>query len=232
MEFKRWEPIYLEVMKDMGYDPMEDVRSARLLDSLCPIERICNDDCISKILSKNVTVVGDSPHLEEDLDMGIHGKVLAADGATHHLVETGILPDIIVTDLDGDPKEELRCNAEGSLLAVHAHGDNMDVIERFVPYIEGMITPTVQCRPFGYLKNFGGFTDGDRAVLMAIHFGADSIRLLGFDFLNPREKQGRNREIKLKKLAWARRIILDNSLGVDLRIVHEGNWQLFTDTQI
>jgi hypothetical protein len=67
---------------------------------------------------------------------------------------------------------------------------------------------TTQSRPFGRLHNFGGFTDGDRAVLMARHLGAPT-RLLGFDFDTPRLKEGRDVEVKKRKLAWARRLICD-----------------------
>jgi uncharacterized Rossmann fold enzyme len=61
---------------------------------------------------------------------------------------------------------------------------------------------TVQCQPSEGIYNFGGFTDGDRAVFLAKEMGAASIDLLGCDFddqsVTPRKK---------KKLAWARKLI-------------------------
>ncbi len=62
------------------------------------------------------------------------------------------------------------------------------------------------------LYNFGGFTDGDRAVFLAHHFGSRSIQLLGFDFENVGEKPNCDEKTKLKKLGWAKRLI--TSLGV------------------
>ncbi|HWQ19331.1 MAG TPA: hypothetical protein VN455_06085, partial [Methanotrichaceae archaeon] len=61
---------------------------------------------------------------------------------------------------------------------------------------------TCQCRPPEGLFNFGGFTDGDRCVFLARHFGAGSIRLIGFDFSDPGVTPR-----KSKKLGWARRLI-------------------------
>lgn len=41
---------------------------------------------------------------------------------------------------------------------------------------------TAQVLPFGKINLFGGFTDGDRAVIIAKKFGASSIILYGMDF--------------------------------------------------
>ncbi len=89
----------------------------------------------------------------------------------------------------------------GSIVVVHAHGDNLDALNRYVPQLERIIG-TVQCRPPPGLYNFGGFTDGDRCVFLAKELGAASIKLVGFDFedesVTPRKK---------RKLAWAKRLI-------------------------
>ena len=72
-----------------------------------------------------------------------------------------------------------------------------------------MISGTTQGYEVGAVKNYGGFTDGDRAVSIAGQFGATVIRLLGFDFDEPSAKPGRNIEVKRKKLYWAKRLIFD-----------------------
>ncbi|MEM2818029.1 MAG: hypothetical protein QXN39_06050, partial [Archaeoglobaceae archaeon] len=59
---------------------------------------------------------------------------------------------------------------------------------------------TTQSKPFGRVYNFCGFTDGDRAVLIAKKFGAKKITLYGFDF---EKAEG----TKLKKLKWAKKIL-------------------------
>ncbi|MDQ1282410.1 MAG: 2-amino-4-hydroxy-6-hydroxymethyldihydropteridine diphosphokinase, partial [Euryarchaeota archaeon] len=105
------------------------------------------------------------------------------------------------TDLDGPFAAILEANRKGAILAVHAHGDNLDALSIYVPKLERIIG-TVQCRPRPGLYNFGGFTDGDRSVFLARELGASEVDLLGFDFddnsVTPRKK---------KKLAWAKRLI-------------------------
>ena len=111
------------------------------------------------------------------------------------------MPDIVVTDLDGPFPAILKANQMGSIVVVHAHGDNLDALNRYVPQLERIIG-TVQCHPPPGLYNFGGFTDGDRCVFLAKELRAASINLVGFDFedesVTPRKK---------KKLAWAKRLI-------------------------
>ena len=41
---------------------------------------------------------------------------------------------------------------------------------------------TTQAQPIGNLYNFGGFTDGDRAIFLAVALGASEITLAGMDF--------------------------------------------------
>ncbi|MBI0581525.1 MAG: hypothetical protein JET69_00735, partial [Methanomassiliicoccales archaeon] len=91
--------------------------------------------------------------------------------------------------------------------------DNIPALERYVPWFTGPLTPTTQGRPFDGVYNFGGFTDGDRAVMLARHFGARMIRLAGFDFDDPRPKAGKDPEVKRRKLREARRLIWDLNPG-------------------
>ena len=63
---------------------------------------------------------------------------------------------------------------------------------------------TTQTNPFNKIQNFGGFTDGDRAVFLASYFGAKKVILFGMDFGKKIGRQSRtessDRKIKLKKL--------------------------------
>jgi uncharacterized Rossmann fold enzyme len=213
MWFEEWEPIYLRILDEFGFSRIEDERSARVLETLLIGKTICGEACISSRISEDVTICGDALSLAPDLrSLGIRGTVISADGATKTLIEAAVRPDIIVTDLDGDIRSQVQANQ-------HAHGDNLATIEDLVKCFEGPIAGTTQSKPFGYLHNFGGFTDGDRAVMLARHFGAKRIRLLGFDFKEPRWKEGRGTAIKSRKLEWARSLIFDlNPPGVCLSI--------------
>ncbi len=222
MEFLEWEPYYHRIVSDLRLSTRDDEASAYRLHRMCKGRTICDPDCLQRLIGEKVTVLGDGPSLEMSLRRHtIEGTVLAADGATSKLMhELGMVPDLIVTDLDGEVEDQICANAQGSVAVILAHGDNLDRIERYVPWFGGKITPTTQARPFEGIFNFGGFTDGDRAVMLARHFGATRIDLLGFDMEDPRPKPGRDVDVKRQKLRIARELIWDlNPAGVELRVL-------------
>jgi uncharacterized Rossmann fold enzyme len=222
MDYHEWEPHYLRIMKEFGYSVENDERSARALARLCQGRVICHPDCLGRLIGKEVTILGDGPDLERALlRQDIQGTLIAADGATSKAMHVlGRVPGIIVTDLDGDVADQLAASAQGAVTVILAHGDNLPNIERYVRWFSGPLTPTTQAKPFGEVYNFGGFTDGDRAVMVARHFGAIKIHLLGFDLEVPRSKKGRDPDIKRRKLAVARELIWDlNPMDVEI-ILH------------
>lgn len=203
MQFSDWEPIYHAILEDFGFNSAHDEEAAKLLDELLQQKKQSLEHAAMRLRGKKVMVMGNAPILRDELaDLDRESEaVVAADGATAVLLEKGIVPEIIVTDLDGPFQAILSANKMGSIAAVHAHGDNLDALQRCVPQLE-MVIGTVQCKPPEGLYNFGGFTDGDRCVFLAKELGAASIRLMGFDFddesVTPRKR---------KKLAWAKRLI-------------------------
>lgn len=201
MNFEEWEPYYDEILRDFGYSREKDRESAELLVELSGGKRLSASDARDLVEGRRVTVVGDAPSLSGELRRRHpRGAVLAADGAASKLMARGLIPDIIATDLDGDPAKLPEAEEKGSMLAVHAHGDNRHLIEAWIPMFEGVL-PTCQCRPFDGLYNFGGFTDGDRAAFMADELGAAEIDLMAFDF------EAYDDELKGRKLRWAERLL-------------------------
>jgi uncharacterized Rossmann fold enzyme len=206
MQFEIWEPLYLAILDDFGFSRHRDEEAAELLRELLQ-GRVSPLLAAEALLSgRKAVICGNAPCLARELedmrDKEVDDAVfLAADGATVSLLGHGILPAIIVTDLDGPFPAILKANKLGSMMMVHAHGDNLEALKRYVPLLD-RVMGTVQCRPPEGLYNFGGFTDGDRAVFLAREMGAASIKLIGFDFddqsVTPRKK---------KKLAWARKLI-------------------------
>ena len=203
MQFATWEPIYLAILDDFGFSIFGDEDAAKLLAELLRGLENWLSRADARVRGRSVVVFGNAPTLDRELDemQGTDAVFLAADGATAVLLRRGILPDIIVTDLDGSFPDILKANREGSIAVVHAHGDNLDALSRYVPQLVGVIG-TAQCRPPEGLYNFGGFTDGDRSVFLAKELGAASIKLVGFDYeddsVTPRKR---------RKLAWAKRLI-------------------------
>ncbi len=205
MDFPEWEPIYLAIIKDFGYSRKKDEAAARLLHSIAG-KKSSRKDVLKDIIKGNeISICGAAGSLQHDLK-NINGIIIAADEATSVLMEYA-LPDIIVTDLDGNVEDQIKANEMGSIAVIHAHGDNIPAIKKYAPLFTGRVVLTTQSEPFDNVYNFGGFTDGDRAFLMAKHFEAREIKLFGFDFENPREKEGKDIEIKRRKLKWAKKLI-------------------------
>jgi hypothetical protein len=93
-------------------------------------------------------------------------------------------------------------NREGTVMVIHAHGDNIPLLLYWVPLFPGPVVGTTQARPFPPLHNFGGFSDGDRAAFAADALCAERIRFVGFDLDDPEVDP-----MKRGKLQWARRLL-------------------------
>ena len=211
MTIKGWESKYREILKDFGYSRKKDVQSCKLLDSLLPKKTRISEikDLIEK---KPVFVVGAGPSLLSCIPiLKKHRKItkIVADGATKAIIENGLKPDIVVTDLDGDIKSLKKAGRTNTIMIVHAHGDNTEKIH-LVKYFKNCIG-TTQTKSVGKVHNFGGFTDGDRCVFLANHFKAEKIILLGMDFGTRIGKYSKtrvlNRTIKIKKLRRGKKLL-------------------------
>jgi 2-amino-4-hydroxy-6-hydroxymethyldihydropteridine diphosphokinase len=201
MEFEAWEPYYERILKDFGFSRKQDERAAKVLDRALGGERVGPEGIAPEISGKPVAVAGNGPNLASELGR-LTKVVVAADEATSTLLAHGRVAQVIVTDLDGDVADQVEANRRGAIAVVHAHGDNIPMIEKWAGEFQGRTVATTQARPFGRVHNFGGFTDGDRGVFLADAMGARSIRLVGFDFENPNRKDV-PAEVKRRKLDWA-----------------------------
>lgn len=222
MEFGLWERYYKEILDDFGFSRQGDEESAKILDEILSQEGCLTLDDLSGIVgfSDKYIVFGAGPSLKDHIkllknDYDLRNYVLiAADGATTALVEERISPDIVATDLDGNIDDILLVNLRGANIAVHAHGDNIDRITTLTGFFTNVLG-TTQAQPAGNLYNFGGFTDGDRAIFLAVALGASEITLAGMDFGNIVTKYSRPNlesdlaeadEFKRKKLEYAERL--------------------------
>lgn len=197
--FETWEPYYQEILDYFSYDREKDEDAARLLSSLLSRDDVTllKETC----REKTVTVCGNAPCLADEL-VRIEGTIFAADAATEVLMAQGIRPSAVFTDLDGATDLFLSINAQGTIMVVHAHGDNMPLLRSWVPKFPGPLVGTTQSRPLPRVHNFGGFTDGDRAVFAAHALGAVRVNLIGFDLDDPNVDP-----VKRGKLRWARTLL-------------------------
>ena len=145
------------------------------------------------------------------------GPTIVADGAIGALVDHSKVI-LIVTDGVGTPYLEKGLN-KGIPICLHAHGDNIDswkkileiidddqevILTHQTPYdIEGMYNP-------------GGFTDGDRAVCIALALGATEIELVGFSIGEVGAWSAiTDEKRKLMKLKWMNKVLKLLSMEID-----------------
>jgi len=197
MHLDEWLKWYDTLRAKFGYSIVEDQNVARLLSELLEGKGLNLQVLPNLISNKNVLVAGAGPSLEDSLRKISSLKqftIIAADGASQALIENSIKPHIVVTDLDGSHEHLLQADKMGSIMVVHAHGDNVNLLRNLVPKMKNCIG-TTQVKPLHNVYNFGGFTDGDRAVFLANEFKAKTIVLIGMDF---GEKIGRYSKVNVK----------------------------------
>ncbi|MGZ8897628.1 MAG: 6-hydroxymethylpterin diphosphokinase MptE-like protein [Halobacteriota archaeon] len=207
MDLRKWDVIYQQIVRDFGYDCAKDELSALILSYLLTLKGNF-EEAQSKlrhiIRQREVLVCGKAPTLVGDIKNGkieTRETIIAADGATSVLLAQGVIPHIIVSDLDGSINDLKRANAMCAIMVIHAHGDNIDAIKTHVPSLSTVIG-TTQAKPLKNVLNVGGFTDGDRAVFFAKEFGARVVSAIGFDFSDNKVSP-----TKKKKLLWAKQLL-------------------------
>ncbi len=235
MEMKEWKKFYNEIIEDFGFDRDKDIKSAIILNNILEnADKIPIKNLKNIIEGKEVFIFGAGPSLKKHIktikNLNKDIPIIVADGASKAFLEEGIIPDIIVSDLDGDLNAIFECNKRGSIIVVHAHGDNIDKIKEYVPKLKNVVgscqIPNYMELNLKNLVNFGGFTDGDRCCFLAYHFKAKKLILGGMDFGIYITKYSRPNikseieigdEIKIKKLKYAEKLInyLKNKIDVE-----------------
>ncbi len=218
-----------EVRRDLGFKESEDRLAAILMCELLAGRGLRLRDVP---VGREVVVVGAGPSVRRlpKVRGELEGRVVyAADGACEALLRVGIVPDVVVTDLDGRVEFLLMAVEEGAVPVVHAHGDNVERLARWVPVLAdaGVLGTCQVDPPCRDVVNPGGFTDGDRAVVLAARRGARRVLTVGMDFgdlttefSRPGEGRGvfRADRIKRRKLRWGERIVrmVRERLGVEV----------------
>ncbi len=201
-----WEKRYSAILREFNYDGKKDEESAIRLDSILEKSDVY-EKIVNLIKEKTILVIGSGPSLSSAIPKLKELKEsikIAADSSIKLLVENDIIPDIVVTDLDGDENTLDKIAKTKSIFVVHAHGDNLERLE-FAKKFKNCIG-TSQSHPFNQIQNFGGFTDGDRGVFLASHFEAKKVILFGMDFgkrigkfSETKESERKTKLMKLKR---------------------------------
>ena len=239
MDFNEWEGWYKEILDTLGFSREGDENTAELLDKILD-EKGCLtleqffDEIMEKKDTSKFIVVGAGPsikkhikYVKENYDLNDY-LIVSADGATTAMLEDDLVPDIVATDLDGKMEDLLAANSLGSYFVIHAHGNNEELIDNWTTKFD-KILGTTQSVPIGHLYNFGGFTDGDRAMFFAIALGCEEMVLAGMDFGTTVTKYSRPNiegatgpadEIKTKKLIFAERLLAWIKENTDVKVIN------------
>lgn len=203
MNFETWEPVYEQILADFGYSRKADERARDLLGSLLSQGGVF-DHARLDFTDQTVAIVGGGPSLRSDLPLVDAADVVVATAdAGETLRELGYGLDCVVTDLDGSLSIVRDATAAELPVVVHAHGDNQSAIEAVVPTLSHtFLIPTTQAEPTAHVRNFGGFTDGDRAAFLADYAGAGKLTFPGWAFDDSSVSPEKRR-----KLDWAQRLL-------------------------
>ncbi|MCI4337079.1 MAG: DUF115 domain-containing protein [Thermoplasmata archaeon] len=214
MRYDEWAPLYEQIRRTFEFDMEGERRSAARLTDLIPGASAADSlrAMRDRLLGRTVVVVGLAPSagvppLWQVQAPGDRTALVAADGATERCLAAGLVPEVIVTDLDGPVPSEVAAQARGAHVAVHAHGDNLPALERWVPEFGAPVHGSWAGPPTEQLFDVGGFTDGDRAAYLAVHCGARRVLLWGFDFVHVEESDVAAQRRKREKLRWAARAL-------------------------
>lgn len=224
-----WLREYQNISSTLGIDPAADRRATDEAHELYTSRRRQIENLLATlekmIAGKPCVVFGCGPSLDHHVSIlelklkETTAVLVTADGATSALVETGIIPQVVVTDLDGYLPDIIMASQRGALIILHFHGDNREAVARYVPELANVI-PVTQVEPTDIVRNFGGFTDGDKCLFLASAFGASAVLLVGMDFgkdMGSRSKPGTTAgPRKLLKLSIGRRLCeeLVNRTGI------------------
>jgi len=212
-----WSAKYSRIAKLLELDPELDRKATTVLDQLMEPRKNQLGPLLERLRTlleeRTVLIFGCGPSLDRQLRClgtvlrASRCPAIAADGATSALLENGMTPDVIVTDLDGRVADIVTASKAGAIVILHAHADNMETISRWLPDLQNVV-PVTQMEPTDLVRNFGGFTDGDKCLFLAAAFGARALVLIGMDFgtrvgwrSDPNASKRRLRKRKLAKLA-------------------------------
>jgi len=192
---ERRQRLYHRICEDLGY-PRQGDRLAR--DYLA--RRVRQAAAVPDFGSMTVAICGAGPSLSDELARLTEvDAIVTASTATDVVEEAGYSIDMMVTDLDKNPATAARLTTEGIPVAIHAHGDNLSLLQHWLGRCDlRWVIPTTQAGPIASVRNPGGFTDGDRAAYLADQGDAAKLEFIGWDLFD----EGLEAE-KRRKLRWA-----------------------------
>lgn len=124
---------------EYGYSTEKDQKAAEMLSNMIKRKALRVSQIQKKIEGKEILVIGAGPSLEKNIEFIKKNKKyvkIAADGVVEILLNKKIRPDLVVSDLDGNPKYLRMAEKLGAIMVIHAHGDNIDNLEKMFLNLE------------------------------------------------------------------------------------------------
>ena len=186
--------------------------------------------CLRKICEElqsceKVVIIGAAVEKKEIAKLDLENTaVIAADGSVGAMIDYEFLT-CVISDLDGGQHIDLAA-AKSQRFVLHAHGDNLTRWQNIVGNWSRFKTPPEIIlshqtnENMNGMHNFGGFTDGDRAVCFALWAGVNvkQIELIGFSTKKVGAWSGTtNQDRKMKKLSWMKKILTFLNLEKSIR---------------
>ncbi len=213
----------------LGIDPVEDRRAAWAAEQLASAHEALPCTTVEALLaSRCACIVAAGDCLDLSAVSRCEGCVtVAADSAVPVLLENGLYPDMVFTDLDGG-WDALERAAGHALMVVHAHGGNVWLLgEAITTYPR--VSVTVQVPWEGVAWTAPGFTDGGRALLAAVLSGAREVVVTGWcpggrphPLSGKRLDEWKKAKLRVAVAEWRVAEGLARALGVRLRLIGGG----------
>ena len=197
-EIDWWWKFQDEINSQFNFSEVREEIAARLVSRL----NYTKSSLQSSFVNKEFVLVGAGLTESDTLP---EKNLIVADGALRGCLNRDIVPEWVISDLDGYISDILWASQNGSKIIIHAHGDNLARVSLY----SNQITPEciTTTYPSPHTSCWGGFTDGDRSVMMCLSLGSKSVKLVGFNFEEVGKFTGEYSPRKFEKLQWAKKII-------------------------
>lgn len=212
--------LYREIVEPaMGYSRVREVEAAYYASHVASGAAVCRflEWAFRNIPERRVCVVGPLYGLSKrprgcDVVVGVEQVAL-----------WGLECDLVSGDLDVTRGRITEDPAGERFRLVHIHGDNYEHVLSWSPVDGERVVYTSQAYCAWPVLGIGGFTDGDRLVLLAMAFGAREVALYGFNLHSPTcvGKMTCDLEYKARKLRLASILLGEYARIYGYRIVEE-----------
>ena len=197
-EIDWWWKFQNEINSQFNFSEVREEIAARLVSRL----NYTKSSLQSSFVNREFVLVGAGLTESDTLP---EKNLIVADGALRGCLNRDVVPEWVISDLDGYISDILWASQNGSKIIIHAHGDNLARVSLYSNQINPECITTTYPSP--HTSCWGGFTDGDRSVMMCLSLGSKSVKLVGFNFEEVGTFTGEYSPRKLEKLQWAKKII-------------------------